>query len=87
MFKNICEKCKKIINKEPKWYTDIKVGDKLESWYCCNWEGGDGSWKKRDKIIEILKIDGQLVYWRFNLNAEVQISLIRIFKTEHTLHT
>ena len=39
-------KCKKIINKEPKWHTNIKVGDKLESWYCCNWDGGDGNWRK-----------------------------------------
>lgn len=82
--KNICEICKELINKTPKWVTNPKVGMELESWYY--WEK---KWNKRDKHCNkiILKVDDNLVYYHTPNNVYVSICLIDEFIDGYSLLT
>lgn len=79
----ICKKCKDLISGKPKWHTNLKRGNVLKCWFFSEYYN---KWSMRNGTVEILKIDGDLVYFRFDSSKNVNINLISYFKENHTLN-
>lgn len=85
--KNICEICKNLISRDPKFIDvdKIKVGMKLQSWFETDYAPTHGKYRPRDSYTLIRKIDDDFIYHSMHGYTTVHINMRSDFE-DHTLY-
>lgn len=81
--REIADKLSTSLNNDPDFIDikDIKQGMILESWFCTEYEPTMGNYKKCDTPVEIIKVDGDMIFHSFLNQSTVQIRKRAFFDT------